>query len=669
MRRAAGALFLSLLLVEAARAGREPLRVFVDALELSTACPESPQFDPTVARRRQVILADSAFSEAGGPPRLLLNLFEDAPITVARDRVVTHRDGRRSWYGRVEGVAGGDAIFVVNSGMVTGNVRVGLRMFQVVPACEGIHEVREIDQSAFQDEAWPLHPEQRGEDVGIEPTQAASPDIGVMVAYTSAAAGAVADIQSRIQLGIDETNTEYANSGIAQRVYLAGTYQVDYAESGNSATDLSRLQAVADGYMDEVHTMRDMYGADIVSLWVNALDACGRGYLMTSVSSSFASNAFNVTKLSCATGYYSFGHEMGHNMGARHDWFVDSGTSPFEYAHGYAYPPGAWRTVMAYNDKCAASSVTCTRVPHFSNPDVTYSGAPTGIAQGNPEPADNAQTLDNTAGTVAAFRSPPGGCSYVLYATGASFGSAGGAGTFKVLCGTGCAWTATSNAAWITVTGGGSGAGWGVVSYSVSSSSELSPRTGTISAGGLTYTITQSAGGSCSYSIAPESQSFGAAGGAGSITVTATGGCGWTALSNAAWILITGGSSGTGSGTVSFAVSVNEAAAARSGTITAAGWTFTVMQDGTEGGVAPTINSYKSKKNKPGAAAKILGTGFDSDDTIKVVFGKKVAVVKSIVSGSSIKFTIPSSLKSGKKYQLYFEANGVRSNTVSGKLN
>ena len=32
----------------------------------------------------------------------------------------------------------------------------------------------------------------------------------------------------------------------------------------------------------------------------------------------FAPNAFAVVDRTCATGYYSFGHEMGHNMGLNH---------------------------------------------------------------------------------------------------------------------------------------------------------------------------------------------------------------------------------------------------------------------------------------------------------------------------------------------------------------
>jgi hypothetical protein len=85
----------------------------------------------------------------------------------------------------------------------------------------------------------------------------------------------------------------------------------------------------------------------------------------------------------------------------------------------------------------------------------------------------------------------------------------------------------------------------------------------------------------CTYSIFPTSQSFSSAGGSGSVNVTAPSGCPWTATSNASWITITSGSSGNGNGTVNYSVASNPSTTPRIGTMTIAGQTFTVTQDGT----------------------------------------------------------------------------------------
>jgi hypothetical protein len=78
----------------------------------------------------------------------------------------------------------------------------------------------------------------------------------------------------------------------------------------------------------------------------------------------------------------------------------------------------------------------------------------------------------------------------------------------------------------------------------------------------------------------PYSQAFVAAGGDGTVAVTSGTGCSWTAASTVPWISITSGSSGSGDGTVSYSVSSNSGTTSRTGTMTLAGLTFTVTQDG-----------------------------------------------------------------------------------------
>jgi hypothetical protein len=84
-------------------------------------------------------------------------------------------------------------------------------------------------------------------------------------------------------------------------------------------------------------------------------------------------------------------------------------------------------------------------------------------------------------------------------------------------------------------------------------------------------------GGTCTYSISPVSGTFTSAGGTGSFAVSTQDGCGWTASEAASWIAITSGSSGSGSGSVGYAVDPN-AGDARSATISVGGRTHIVTQ-------------------------------------------------------------------------------------------
>jgi hypothetical protein len=193
-----------------------------------------------------------------------------------------------------------------------------------------------------------------------------------------------------------------------------------------------------------------------------------------------------------------------------------------------------------------------------------------------------------TDAVLTKFAVPSSTCAASINPTSRSISAQGGTGSITVSMPPGCSWTATSNASWIRITSGASGSGNGGVSYSVASNTSTSPRSGTISVAGLTFTIDQSgASSTCSYSISSTSASFSAAGGNGSVGVTAGSGCAWTATSNASWIRITSGASGSGNGRVSYSVASNTSTSPRSGTISVAGRTFTVNQSGVQ---APTCS-------------------------------------------------------------------------------
>jgi hypothetical protein len=82
------------------------------------------------------------------------------------------------------------------------------------------------------------------------------------------------------------------------------------------------------------------------------------------------------------------------------------------------------------------------------------------------------------------------------------------------------------------------------------------------------------------YSIDPTSVTVPKEGGTGDVSVTACSGCSWTSTVNDSWLHCTAGCSGTDSGTLSYSVDANSGNPPRTGTITIAGRTFTVHQNG-----------------------------------------------------------------------------------------
>ena len=375
-------------------------QLIVDAPSTAEIKKEPALSDPTIVRSRNVIVNQDILHT---DDIIELDLFGDVSFSIKKQRIQNRGPGRFTWFGSVKGQKDSQVILTVENGGMAGNITVDNQMYQIRDSGSGIHSVREIDLNGFGDCFAPTPVDVKHFET--EPIKDSKMDDGsiidIMVVYTAAAA-ASAGILSEIQLAIDETNQSYINSGVTPRLNLVHSAQVTYTESGDIQTDRNRLQSKTDGYMDNVHALRDTHKADLVSLWVaNGGGYCGIAYIMTTVSTAFEDYGFQVTARNCATGYFSFGHEFGHIQSARHDWYVDpTNNSPYTYNHGYVDPADAWRTIMAYGNDCAG----CTRIQYWSNPNVQYGGKAMGIAEGQPQAADNRKTLNNTAATVANFR-------------------------------------------------------------------------------------------------------------------------------------------------------------------------------------------------------------------------------------------------------------------------
>jgi Putative binding domain, N-terminal/Viral BACON domain len=93
-------------------------------------------------------------------------------------------------------------------------------------------------------------------------------------------------------------------------------------------------------------------------------------------------------------------------------------------------------------------------------------------------------------------------CSYLLQPTSETFNAGGGSDIFQIITQNACAWTAVSNNNWITITSGASGTGPGTVGFSVASNSGSAiARLGSITAGGLTFAISQNAGQGAGFGV------------------------------------------------------------------------------------------------------------------------------------------------------------------------
>ena len=235
--------------------------------------------------------------------------------------------------------------------------------------------------------------------------------IDIAVFYTPAArriVGGTTEMEAVIDLMTAETNQAYVESGVNQRLVLVAREELPYDEESTRGSPLTRLSDPSDGYMDEVHAIRDQAGADIVHLLANA------------GNTAYLAGAFGMSNARSDSG--TFAHELGHNMGLHHDRYVSRSLS-FPYSHGYvnqqAFADGApesahWRTIMSYGNQCGDAGFSCDRIMRFSNPNQTYLGDPLGVPGEERTaavngPADAVRTLNLTRHSVASFRTRSSG--------------------------------------------------------------------------------------------------------------------------------------------------------------------------------------------------------------------------------------------------------------------
>merc|ERR1712243_138295 len=247
-------------------------------------------------------------------------------------------------------------------------------------AFKGCHVWMEEDETHWVDEESVPETDEERKNAKVKNRQATSALIqqgrddsttvvtySVMFYYTPEFASITDDIPLLVSLMIAETNQGYINSEIPLRVRshcIAAATLHDHPHHVTMLDQFSQYKPI-----DELRN-----SADAAALLVKKFDSCG----VAKTDTFETGNTVSVTQKSCALGYFSFGHEIGHNFGCMHD--ARQGTNP-HYSYGLGKhitsSPGV-RTIMAYEAPGHRN-----RVNWWSNPDVKYQGVASGTSGEN----------------------------------------------------------------------------------------------------------------------------------------------------------------------------------------------------------------------------------------------------------------------------------------------
>lgn len=347
---------------------------------------------------------------AGPGDRFTLDVVRDAALTALVQRIERRSETSYSVFGTLEGLDHSSVIIAVEQDAAAADITcasLGLH-YRFKYAGNGVHLICDVDDNAYAlcrdarspqnlpdedffpeaDEGLGSPPggESRGTCSGVETV------FDAMIVYTDVArdaAGGTNAIHAEIQLAVDRTNETYANSPIFARYRLVHREQVLYSEFGSYEDHLDFLTSSGGGPWPGIRSTRDAINADFCTLWVDDGEYCGLAWCNANNSS-----AYSVVTWHCAAGGLAHPHELGHNQGCAHDPENADCSGAFSYSFGHRFfgsDANEYRTVMAY--------APGTRIPFFSNPNVTFMGTPTGTST-----RDNARTINERRGTCEVFQ-------------------------------------------------------------------------------------------------------------------------------------------------------------------------------------------------------------------------------------------------------------------------
>lgn len=329
-------------------------------------------------------------------------LSNDTRLNVAIDKRIANNDGLVTYIGACEAAPARSFTVTVGNDTAAGRfIDPTGQVYAIKPQREGavLQRVIDTDHAGCAVNDSPLHPNLEFIPIDTTPTESVTSRFDVIVFFTPAAladAGSEGGMDVIVENLEVTTNEAFDNSEIDASIRIVHAGVTNYNESGVSInTTLERLRETDDGFMDDVHPLRDDYGADMVAL-ITTEDSsgCGLASVLNHPMLQFAPFAFSVSRIDCAIGNLTFSHEIGHNMGCAHDAPNAGVTGAYPYSFGFQ--GAGFRTMMATSGG--------PRIPHYSNPDVLFQGSPTGSPIDGANPAHNAMSINQLRKTIASWR-------------------------------------------------------------------------------------------------------------------------------------------------------------------------------------------------------------------------------------------------------------------------
>jgi hypothetical protein len=286
------------------------------------------------------------------------------------------------------------AFFTCLDDDILGFIQIKNKNYEIKTIAEGKYILRKFDQSKYGECGYVTDITNSKLD-GVQSknmiTIGQTCNLRILILYTDAVSSNVNSPINLCQQSIDLLNQTFINSGVNYQAELAYAGETSYVESDDCQDDVMKMRNPGDGYMDDVHDLRDTYSADLCVL-LSTSSTDGAYFGISPGIYCDEANMFVQVRYDSAVNNITFPHEIGHLLGCRHN--NDATTTPFSYGHGYIQSNNEYRDIMAVN------TYNVTRIPYWSNPNLTLYGLPFGTTS----TAHNVRVLNETINDARSFR-------------------------------------------------------------------------------------------------------------------------------------------------------------------------------------------------------------------------------------------------------------------------
>lgn len=360
-------------------------------------------------RVHRPVRINKALLDSAEPGQLVtFHLFTDTPLTLRLETREAHLPGTYSWIGRLTGEL--DSLFILSVVKDAASLSLNLggdRVIGLQYLRDGVHLLNVSEPLRnFRCGTGPtttrLPSPEPGSGIRIQAVSYIDTSICVSNQAVAEAGGFNAAVSKAVNC-VAVANASCNNSNAQTQFLLYGVYQIAFDESGSAGQILARFEGNA-----TANDIMNRGKLDMVGLLISnfpAGDAAGVAR---------TPHRYSVTQIDSYT-ERTYAHEVGHCVGNGHepgdqfpsnpDW--DRGIYHYSSGHSWVHLSQYFVTIMSYGRAWDPNwMLVMNFIANYSNPSVEYRDwLGIGGATGTANDRDNARSMREYAGTVAAYAS------------------------------------------------------------------------------------------------------------------------------------------------------------------------------------------------------------------------------------------------------------------------